>query len=288
MSRASEPTVSVIVPFRNAGVHFRQLLESLVNQELTEPAEIVAVNNCSTDGSVLVAQSMSGRLPIKVVDAPICANASYARNIGVTAAKGDKLLFADADDEVAPGYLAAMTTALDSHEFVTSSVDSTSLNSEWVREAHGPPWQGVIMYFGFMSGTGVNVGLRRSLFERVGGFPEDFPASQDIVFSWRVQLNGVPICIVPKAVYRYRYRESLRGLFRQSRNWGMSNVLLYRQFRGRGMPGRSPGTAFKEWGAVVAGLAGARTKRELAPFVVRLGYCLGRLIGSVRFRCAYL
>ena len=288
MTGASKATVSVIVPFRNAGVHFRQLLESLVNQELFEPAEIIAVDNCSTDGSRLVAESVRGRLPIRTVDASMRANASYARNVGVMAASGDKLFFVDADDEVAPGYLRTMAAALESHDFVTSRVDSISLNSAWLQEAHGAPWEGVLRYFDFMSGSGVNVGLRRRLFETVGGFPEDFPASQDIVFCWRVQLTGTPIHFVPEALYRYRYRESLYGLFRQSRQWGTSNVLLYCHFRHAGMPGRSCRTSFNEWRAVAVGLTRARTKRDFAPLIVRLGYCAGRLVGSLRFRCAYL
>ena len=38
-------------------------------------------------------------------------------------------------------------------------------------------------FFDFMIGTGVNVGLRRSPFDPIGGFPTNFAASQDVVFS---------------------------------------------------------------------------------------------------------
>jgi glycosyltransferase involved in cell wall biosynthesis len=287
---ASAAQISVIVPCRNAGRHFRALLESLVSQVVAERAEIVVVDNGSTDGSRSVVASVEGRIPIRVVDARERANAAYARNVGVTAATGDKLLFVDADDEIAPGYVHAMAAALQTHELVTSRVDSTTLNPAWVRAAHGRPWQasGVDTFFGFMPGTGINVGVRRALFEAVGGFPTEFSGSQDIVFSWRAQLAGAAIHFVPEALYRYRYRATLGGLFRQARNWGKSNVLLYRHFRSVGMPGRTRREAVREWRDVLIGLARARSKAELAPMVVRLGYCVGRLIGTVQYDCRYL
>jgi glycosyltransferase involved in cell wall biosynthesis len=288
--RAKPAEISVIVPCRNAGPHFRPLLESLVSQVVAEPAEIVVVDNGSTDGSRSVAERVSGLIPVRVVDAPSPPNAAYARNVGVAAATGEKLFFVDADDEIAAGYLEAMSAALESHGFVTSRVDSQTLNPEWVRAAHGPPWQaeGLDRFFQFMPGTGINIGLRRTLFEKVGGFPTEFSGSQDIVFSWLVQLAGTPIHFVPQALYRYRYRATLRGLFRQTRNWGKSNVLLYRHFREVGMPARTLREAAKEWRDVLAGLARARSKAELAPIVVRLGYCLGRVIGTLRYQCLYL
>ena len=289
LERNRDPVaISIIVPFRNAGQHFQALLESLVDQDVLEAAEIVAVDNGSTDGSRAVAQAIRGRIPLRVIDAVEKFNGSYARNVGVRAASGRKLLFVDADDEVEPGYISALATALDSHAFATSRVDSTVLNEGWVRDAHGGPWEGIITYFNFMPGTGVNVGIRRELFDAIGGFPENFSGSQDVVLSWRVQQAGYPLHFVPQAVYRYRYRETLVGLFRQTRNWGASNVLLYRTFREAGMPGRPFRTAVGEWRAVLAGIATAQTKAEVAPFVARLGYCVGRLIGSIRYRCAYL
>jgi glycosyltransferase involved in cell wall biosynthesis len=283
--------VSVIVPFRNPGAHFEGLLESLAQQQFEKPWEIILVDNGSSDGAPAHAKKYSGRLDLRVIEAAEKANASYARNVGVRAANFEKLLFIDADDQVDRFYVAAMVDALESHEFVTSRVDSLTLNAEWVQTAQGPPWQesGVIVFFGFLPATGVNIGIRRGLFDSVGGFPEEFSGSQDIAFSWRVQLlAGKTIHFVPDAVYRYRYRDNMAGLYRQSCNWGFSNTLLYRQFRDYGMPGRNFKAASQEWRDVVKGLLRTRAKRDLAPLIVRLGYCVGRLQGSIRNRTVYL
>jgi glycosyltransferase involved in cell wall biosynthesis len=284
----TKPDVSVIVPVHNPGIHFRQLLESLAAQA-SDALEVVLVDNGSTDGTPAIAESFTSRMSLRTAVAPSPANGSYARNVGAALASADKLLFADADDELAPGYVAAMSAALDAHEFVTSRVDSVSLNPAWVRGAHGDPWSGVIKdAFGFMPATGPNVGIRRRLFERAGGWPESFTGSQDVAFAWNVQLAGAPLHEVADAVYRYRYRSSIRGLFRQTRNWGYSNALLYRTFRAAGMPGRAWSTTVLDWTDGLRRLARARSQPDLASAAVVLGYCVGRLIGSIRYRVRYL
>lgn len=283
--------VSVIVPCRNGAAHLPGLLQSLVQQDFQGYWEVLVVDNCSRDGSESIAAQYSQRLNLKVVNAPQRANASYARNVGVRAASGEKLLFIDADDEVESSYVSAMATALDSHDFVTSRVDSVSLNPEWVQAAQGPPWQesSVAVFFDFLPAAGINIGIRRSMFESLGGFPEEFSGSQDIAFSWRVQLRtGATIHFVSEAVYRYRYRRSLSSLYWQSCNWGYSNVLLYQEFREHGMPGRSLKVAIREWIDVTGQLLRVHSKGEVAPLMVRLGYCVGRIKGSIRYRVPYL
>lgn len=283
--------VSVIIPFRNPGCHFRGLMESLAAQELSEPWEAILVDNGSSDDSVDVAAEFSDRLRLRMVKANAKQNAAYARNVGVKAAKGDMLLFLDSDDQIASGYLQAMVDGVDSHVFVTSRVDSRTLNEEWVRDAHGPPWQErkVDQFFSFLPSAGINVAIPRLLFDAIGGFPEEFSGSQDVVFCWRIQLQtGQQIHFVPSAVYRYRFRHSLWGLFCQTRNWGYSNALLHLEFRDAGMPARSLKEGFDEWRSVIAGLLRARTRKDLATIAVRGGYCVGRLMGSIRYGVRYL
>ena len=101
---------------------------------------------------------------------------------------------------------------------------------------------------------------------------------------------------VPEAVYRCRYRDNLADLYRQTRWWGVSSSLLYQEFKGAGMPRSSPAAwpmrrplvaAVREWLEILAGLLKARSKAELAPLVVRVGDCIGRLEGSVRHRVLF-
>lgn len=283
--------VSVVVPCRNPGSHLRSMLESLVQQRFDKGWEVILVDNGGCDTALSGCRPLLGRLNLRVVPAFDRSGASYARNVGARQASGRKILFVDADDEVDRDYVATMAAALDDHPLVTSRVDSSSLNPEWVRDAHGPPWQetGLVTFFGFLPGTGSNIGLRRELLEEAGPIPEDFQASEDIAFSWRLQIEkGVTPRFVAEALYRYRYRSSLWGLLRQGRCWGESNVLLFRRFRCAGMPGRSWSMAAEDWWQVVNGLLRARTRKDLAPVAVRAGNCIGRIAGSLRYRTIYL
>lgn len=290
MTIQTAPTVSVVVPFRNGAPHLPVLLDSLARQDCAEPWELVAVDNGSTDDSRAIVDRYAAVLRLSVVTAPGRANPSYARNVGSRAALGSKLIFIDADDEVSSNYIEALSRALDRHPLVTSRVDSATLNAEWIRTAHGGPWQsdGVETFFDFRPAAGVNIGVRRDVYEQLGGFPEAFSCGEDIAFSWMAQKRGHAIHFAGEAVYRYRYRPTLAGLFRQCANWGRGTVLLYRQFRDEGMPGRPLTVGLTEWREVAFGLLRPGGRAERPSFVVRAGFCWGRLHGSVRYRVRYL
>jgi glycosyltransferase involved in cell wall biosynthesis len=290
MSGAQGPvTVSVVVPFRNAGRYIRALMESLAGQQCSGSWELVAVDNRSTDRTKAIIEHYATEVAVRVVGAPRKCNPSYARNVGAKAAVGTKLLFVDADDQVAPGYLAAMADALNDHQLVTSRVDSMTLNPEWVRAAQGDAWQEdrIAVFFNFLPATGVNIGIRACDFDRLGGFPEAFSGSEDVAFSWTAYRQGLRPYLVPDAIYRYRYRDTPMGLFRQSVNWGRDNALLYKRFRHAGMPGRPLSQAWTEWRTASTAFLRSRGRAERAPSIVRLGFCVGRLKGSVVHRVPY-
>jgi glycosyltransferase involved in cell wall biosynthesis len=280
--------VSVVIPCRNGARYLARQLDALARQDYEGSWEVIIVDNGSTDGSRAIAERFRGPLNLRLVSALDRNGAAYARNVGARASSGSKLLFVDADDEVAPGYLRALSDALDTSDFVTSRVDSQSLNPDWISAAHAP-WQdeGIENWFGFLPCSTVNIGVSRSMFEAVGGWPEEYPASEDIALAWRLQLGGALLHFVPEAVYRCRYRDNLADLYRQTRWWGLSSSLLYQEFKGAGMRRRPLVAAVREWLEILAGLLKARSKAELAPLVVRVGDCIGRLEGSVRHRVLF-
>ena len=121
----------------------------------------------------------------------------------------------------------------------------------------------------------------------LGGFAGNMDYAEDIDFCWRAQLAGVPIFFVPEAVVRYRYRPSLRSMFRQHRNFGRASVLLYRTYRNQGMPGRATGAGLREWYGIGKGLLVVRSRADAARWARRLGRSVGRLQGSARYRVWY-
>jgi glycosyltransferase involved in cell wall biosynthesis len=281
---------SLVIPIRNGERHLAALLDSLAAQSPSLPWEVVAVDNGSTDASMRILERYRDQLPLTVLTAAERPNPSYARNAGVLKAQGRYVLFVDADDALAPGYVEHMTAALADHALVSSIVDSTSLNPDWLRLAHGEPWQAesVGTFFDFLPATGINIGMARDQYLALGGFPEAFSSSEDIAFSWTAYMAGLRIHLVREAIYRYRYRESLSGLFRQASNWGRDNVRLYATFRSKGMPGRPLRATLQDWVATGRALVGSTDRASRARAVVQAGYCVGRMKGSLLYRTRYL
>jgi glycosyltransferase involved in cell wall biosynthesis len=277
--------LSVIIPCRNAERYVGRQLDAVASQNTSFPWELVLVDNGSTDRSVQIAETYADRVQLRIVPAPDRANQAYARNVGAKAAFADKLVFIDADDEVAPGFLASMFATLEEHDFVASPRDMDSLNPAWIRDAHDVPESAYGAFSPFAFGSAM--GLSRRVFQSVGGCPEEYAACEDMALSFRLRRAGVALVFLPEPLHRYRFRSSIRGLFNQTRVWGYHEALVYREFREPLVPARSASLARSEWSSALRELIAARSRADLARCAVRLGYSTGRLQGSLRHRVFY-
>lgn len=85
--------LSVVIPFWNAERSLRTPIESVLRQDF--PAEIIAVDDGSTDGGIAIARSYGPR--VRVIE-KANGGVSTARNAGLAAATGDYVIFLDSDD----------------------------------------------------------------------------------------------------------------------------------------------------------------------------------------------
>src|SRR5580693_3820161 len=113
-SASARPTVSVIVPARNEEACLGACLQSLVSQNNATqngvvPLEIIVVDDHSTDRTRAIASSFSEQ-QVRVIEAgPLPAGWTGKNNAvtaGAKAARGEWLLFTDADTIHLPGSLA--------------------------------------------------------------------------------------------------------------------------------------------------------------------------------------
>ena len=281
--------LTIVIPCRNAAAQIPSQLKSLAVQESDVPWEVVVSDNGSTDETRNVALHFADRLNIRVVDSSAQPGRAFACNEGAKAALGDMVCFLDADDEVAAGYVSAMVTALKVSPFVAARVD-VSLNTGWVARTRDPfQHEGLLDVFDYLPfGLGCTLGVSREVFDAVGGFSSDVPFDEDVDFCWRVQQSGVPMTFVPEAVVRYRFRDSLWGLFTQTVRYGAGQVVLYRRHRGLGMPRRNRQMFRAEVSKRVRTLLAVRDKGDLARWLHETGYLIGHLVGCVRWGTLYL
>jgi glycosyltransferase involved in cell wall biosynthesis len=286
---AVDTDLSIVIPCLNAADVLPRQLDALAAQEWDGSWDVIVVDNGSTDATRAVADSYRSKLPaLRILDASDRRGRQHACNVGARAA-GRSVAFVDADDEIAPGYIAAVGAALADHQIVASRIDDETLNRDWILDGRsGAQTTGLQVALGFLPfGSGGTLGVQRSAFESLRGFAEDMDYAEDIDFCWRAQLDGIPIAFVPEAVVRYRYREDLRSMYRQHRNFGRASALLFRTYRNRGAPGRGTGVAAEEWLRIVKALLLIRSRGDAARWARRLGRTVGRLQGSLKYRVWY-
>lgn len=297
---AGPPEISVVVACRNGAGTIGETLDSLTAQAFDRPWEIILADNGSTDGTAAIFAAHAARHPglrMRRIDASARKGKVHALNLGIRAAAGQSLLFCDADDTVAPGWLAAMARALDQEPLVAARMDIRRLNPDWAvvqrrqEQETGlgtiphPPWSP-------MAG-GATLGFHRTVFETLDGFDPAFPYMEDDDFCIRAALAGFRMRYVPDAVYNYRYRQDLAAIYRQGFNYSYYRGLLRRRY--------APGSMLSPWPWLrVGGRAASLQARWLAGWLLRrqrskadqarlmraLGGAMGDLAGSIAFRTA--
>ena len=232
--------LSVVIPCLNAEATLPVQLEALAAQRWSEPWEVVIADNGSTDHSVRVANRFSERFAgFRIIDAAAKRSAGYARNAGVRASAADSLAFCDADDEVAPGWVASMGEALRIHDVVYGQFRFDKFNEAARAEKAAQKWKGGLFQGRFLKGGGSgNLGIKRGVHEAIGGFDERLPRFEDADYYWRLQLEGYEFHSVSEAVVQVRIgriNPSLGLLYRRKKDGAAANYWLYKRYRKYGM-----------------------------------------------------
>lgn len=283
--------LSVIIPCLNEADHIAVQLQALARQCWSQPWEVIVCDNGSVDDTVGIATCFEQEQPnFRVIDASCRRGQAHARNVGARLAKGELLAFCDADDEVAPGWLEAIGRALSKHDFVASRLEPTRLNQPWALKSHNCPQQDGIQAYTYPAylahAAGSGLGIKHSLHEAVGGFDETIYPLEDTDYCWRLQLAGVKLNFVPDAVIYYRFRHTLREIYRQAHDYGECNVLLYKKYRPLGMPTVTfSGLRYlKSWLRLLISLPLIEDSESQARWMWKFGWQVGRLRGSIKYR----
>jgi N-acetylglucosaminyl-diphospho-decaprenol L-rhamnosyltransferase len=103
---ASDPALSIVIVNYNGGMLLRSCLESLARHPSRAPAEIVVIDNASTDGSREWLEEH--RADVKLIKCSANVGLTRGFNRGIAAARAPVILSLDSDTEVTSGALDAM------------------------------------------------------------------------------------------------------------------------------------------------------------------------------------
>ena len=282
--------LSVVIAVRNEERHLPEQLEALAAQVWDGQWEVLVIDNGSTDGTSRVARDWSHRIAnLRIVDASDRADKSYALNVGVTAARAERLAFCDGDDVVCPGWVAAMATALATFDVVTGPNELDRLNEPWLAESRGRSIESPVGSFAgiFPSIRGNNWGVQRAIWDRLGGMNEAFHL-EDLELSMRCWAAGINVVGVPEAVVHYRYRPDAGALWRQGFAYGSHRPLIARELRRHALPTPPRFGGWRSWLLLVVRLPTVVSRSGRARWLWIAGNRWGQVVGSIRYRTLML
>lgn len=292
--------LSVVIPCRNGAATVGETLDAVLAQTWDAPWELIFSDNGSTDASreVFLERTAGAAMPCRLVDTSDTPGKAHALNRAIAAARGRAILLCDADDVPAPGWLAAMGQALATRDLVGAAQEFARLNPGWVLEYRRPdgtnhlidtpgrlPFAPDAEFVG-----GCAMGFSRRLFDAVGGFDPGVPIHDDVDFCLRAAAAGYKLHMVPEAVIHYRFRDDLRGIYRQAFSYEKHGLALARKYAAAPSPLRSMVRLARSW------LRLARASLPLIPGGVTgdplprarlcwlLGQRMGRLAGVITYR----
>ncbi len=198
--------VTVVVPTHNRARLLGRTLRSICAQQSVD-FEVVVVDDGSTDDTAAVAAAADPR--VKVICNPRPCGVSVARNIGITAARGDWIGFCDDDDLWAPDKLAAQLSAAD--EARLGWVYSGDVNVDYQsRVLFGSPPHcpaevtDLLRHHNPLSSGGSNVVIRADVLAATGGFDPGLRRTEDWDLWLRLTSTGPPAWVCrPLVAYRF-------------------------------------------------------------------------------------
>jgi len=201
--------------------------------------EVVVVDNASTDGSADIVPRRFPGYRLLALE----SNVGFAagNNAGARGATADYLVFLNNDTEVEPGWLAALCRPVkqdSSIGLVTSQIlfmddpergrfrgDGYLRCGGAFKHRYGQLSEGRSGESEVFGACGAGLLIRRDLFEKLGGFDEDFfMVYEDVDLSYRARLLGSRCVLARAAVVRHAGSGSLGRVSPRAVFYGQRNL----------------------------------------------------------------
>lgn len=222
--------LSIIVPCHREGLYLESCVQSVFNQIwMPDKWEIIIIKDDIDTITENVIESLQFRQEILIVQNDIGRGSAISRNIGVSTASGNWVLFLDGDDELTNNSIQIRCDILKKNynfdwffgDFSLIDEEGVVIERSWYKSRNIFPHpyfesyetnqiyclnRNIHSFFlGGLPWTGTIMAKKTSLLE-IGGFDPDLLQAQDIHLWFRLGLyfNG---CFIPKLLCRYRDRQ---------------------------------------------------------------------------------
>ncbi|MCL1978353.1 MAG: glycosyltransferase [Candidatus Bathyarchaeota archaeon] len=219
------PKVSVIVASMNNEETIEECLQALLAQNYPPShVEIILMDGCSKDKTVQIAK----KYPVKICQ--IALNCPAAYNYAQKIAQHPILGFVDSDAKVEVDWLKKLVPHIDEPNVggVSGSIDIWNVDNPWARSI-GYELKTRYRRIGRYTAriATMNLLLKKSVIEEIGGWAEDMPSQYDTEFGYRLASKGYKIVYEPSSVCYHFNRPTLRKFYRQQLQYGKNTLRLY-------------------------------------------------------------
>jgi len=229
---ASWPTVSILVPARNAGDSVRKTVENLLQLAYPSRPEVMVIDNGSSDDTAALAR----RAGAHVVSEPVVGKA-FALNTGLRLAKGEIVVIVDSDSypeeeallKSVPLFSDSKVAAVTSKIFVL--MPSGLLGRLQQLEYAMIAWVRRMSEYiqGIYATPGPFALYRRAVLLKVGGF-DARNMTEDIEIAWRLLDKGWKIVMSPAVAFT-SVPEKWSRWWRQRIRWNVGGIQCSIKYR---------------------------------------------------------
>lgn len=187
------PAVTVVIPHYNYGQYLPVAVSSALDQTGVD-IEIIIVDDSSTDGSIEVARRLAAQDDrITLVEHPENMRHIRTYNDGLSRATGDYVVLLSADDALTSNSLTRAVALMEAHpevglvygavEWFRGDLPPVKAGPVWWKIWPGEEWLRRSVRCGRNSIANPEVVMRRSVYEKTGGYDPDFPHAADM-YMW--------------------------------------------------------------------------------------------------------
>ncbi|NLF88284.1 glycosyltransferase [Candidatus Bathyarchaeota archaeon] len=225
MAQNTYPKVSIIVASYNNQDTIGECLQSILALDYPKECfEVIVMDGVSSDGTVKTAE----QYPVKVVSIRLNCPAAY--NYAFKIAAYPVLGFIDSDAKVESDWLKKLVPHLTEPQVagVSGSIDTWNRDNLWARSI-GYELKNRYRRIGKYTGriATMNLLLKKSVIEVVGGWDEKLPSQYDTDFGFRMSEKGYKIAYEPDAICYHYNRPTLSAYYRQQLQYGKNTLKLY-------------------------------------------------------------
>lgn len=230
--------ISVVVPSYNSETTITACLQSILNQDVSEPFEVIVVDSSCDQTPQLIRNNFPA---VKVIHIDHRVDSGTARDMGVRNAQGKLVAFIDSDCTVSPDYLRRVAENHSLNKYVAVGGPVINGNPQSLIS-----WASYMIEFSEFLPKGMektavshlptcNLCYRREIFDVYGGFPRNAVLMQcDLLFNWKICQTERKILFDPAIPVAHHHRTTLKSYLRHQYAIGIGTVQVLRRTRLRG------------------------------------------------------